>query len=85
MYTASYSLDGKQWRPLARSFTELKRAVARDREDWMERLTEVDFNFVPSRSSVEMNAKGPLLVGVTALSKGPERVTDYDYFKITGK
>lgn len=84
-YSASYSLDGQQWRPTSRQFFGLKRAVAPDQEDWMERLNEYDFEFGPAKSSVEMSARGPLLVGITALSKGPERVAEYDYFEIKSK
>lgn len=81
-FTASYSLDGQQWHRVSRSFVSLKRPVAQDAEDWMERLNEDDLDYAPAKSSVQMSVKGPLLVGVTTLSKGPERVTDYEYFEI---
>jgi regulation of enolase protein 1 (concanavalin A-like superfamily) len=84
-YSASYSLDGQQWRPISRQFIGLKRAVAQNQEDWMERLNEYDFEFGLAKGSVEMSARGPLLVGLTALSKGPTSVAEYDYFEIRGK
>ena len=84
-YSASYSLDGQQWRPVARQMIGLKRQVAQDQEDWMERLNEYDFEFGRAKGSVEMSAPGPLLVGISALSKGPKRAAEYDYFEIRGK
>src|SRR5262249_52456160 len=60
VFSASYSLDGQQWRPVSRQYAGLKRPINRDQEDWMEQLTESDLEFGPARGSVEMSVRGPL-------------------------
>ena len=85
MFTAAYKLDGKQWSPLKRMVTGLKKDVPNVSEDALSLLKEQDFVFQDAPTSVEMSAPVPLLVGITGLSSGMQTATDYDYFAIKGK
>lgn len=89
-FTASYSLDGKQWLPLKRAYTSFKNPPD-GAEDARSMLRESDYKFQEARSFVEMSARGPLLVGLSALGAGgaikslKQTVTDYDYFELRGR
>jgi regulation of enolase protein 1 (concanavalin A-like superfamily) len=92
VYTALYSVDGEQWRPLKRSFAGPKKEIPKAPEDSMSLLKEEDMAFRDAAPSLEMKAPGPFLVGLTGIVPaiprpyGTSRTsTDYDYFVIRGK
>jgi hypothetical protein len=87
LFTASYSADGKTWKPLKRKVSGYRVPLPQV-ADAASQLKEDEFEFEAGQTSVQMAASDPLRVGVSALCGGPglgraeESNTDFDYVEL---